>query len=243
MSLCILEYLDYAKFDSLCPGPVLITMDADWAPDFVLEEVLKAIPKGFHITFFATNPSPVLDDFGQAGHEIGAHPNFLPGSTHGKSPEEILARMRRHFPNAKGLRSHCLYQSSPLQEKIAQARFYYDCNQLLYMQNYLQPYRDWYGLFRVPYSWEDNVCCNVDRNFEPEYWLDKLSGPGLKILNFHPVLIALNVDSTPAQNYVDLKRAYPDLLDVPKRNFDGFRNTGEGIGSLFRGLIARLSDR
>jgi len=237
----ILKYLNKEEFNPLQKGPILFTMDADWSPDFILEEVLNMIPKGIYITLFATNPSPVLDLFQERGHEIGAHPNFLPGSSHGEDSDEVLRCMRNYFPKAKGLRSHSLLQSSPIQNKISMAGFSYDCNLLLYMQNYIQPYQDWYGIIRVPYVWEDNVCLQANKGYDTEYWLKQLSGPGLKIMNFYPLLITLNVNSSEAENYRALKHTYTDLRNVPEEGFNSYRNAGKGIGTLFRELISRLA--
>lgn len=241
MSLSLSKYLERQKFDPLCSGLILLTMDADWSPDFVLKEILNMIPEGVSITLFATNPSPVLGLFQERVHEIGAHPNFLPGSSHGANSDEVLIYMRHCFPGAKGLRSHSLFQSSPIQYKIAMAGFRYDCNLLLYMQDYVRPFRDWYGLIRIPYVWEDNVCLRMNNCYDTEYWLKQLSGPGLKIMNFHPLLITLNVNSTEAENYKALKQTYTDLREVPEEEFDSYRNAGKGIGTLFRELISRLA--
>src|SRR5215813_797703 len=79
------------------------TGDQDWAPAWASEQLLAAgarLRVPLHV--FRTNPCPVLDEaFAQGRITQGWHPNFLPGSDHGASPEQVIAYCRAHFPASR----------------------------------------------------------------------------------------------------------------------------------------------
>ena len=96
-------------------SPILVTLDIDWAPDWMVEDVVERLVRaGVRATLFATHDSPLLRSLeGNSEIEIGLHPNFLPGSSHGSTPEEIFATLRSWYPRATACRTHSLVQSEP----------------------------------------------------------------------------------------------------------------------------------
>ena len=64
---------------------ILITLDIDWAPDFIIkkvDEILKE--KGVKATWFVTHNSAYLNNLAKnKNYELGIHPNFLPNTTQG----------------------------------------------------------------------------------------------------------------------------------------------------------------
>ena len=69
-----------------------LTFDIDWAPDWIIEEVLTILDlKKVKGTFFITHETPLNREIALRGHNLGIHPNFLPGSSHGKNVFEIIA--------------------------------------------------------------------------------------------------------------------------------------------------------
>ena len=65
---------------------VVLTLDTDWAPDFVIDFVAKQlVAYQVRATWFVTHASPAVERLSQHSDlfELGIHPNFLPGSTHG----------------------------------------------------------------------------------------------------------------------------------------------------------------
>ena len=71
----------------------IITVDIDWAPDFVMDELLETlISAAVKSTWFITHRSPLLEKLREQKSlvELGIHPNFLPQSTQGKSTDEVI---------------------------------------------------------------------------------------------------------------------------------------------------------
>src|SRR5207244_3974947 len=69
-------------------------------------------------TWFVTHMSPAISRLRRNPElfELGIHPNFLPGSTHGDTPDAVLRHCRALVPDAVSMRTHCLVQSTLLLE-------------------------------------------------------------------------------------------------------------------------------
>ena len=95
---------------------ILITLDIDWASDFIIQKVDEMLKeKGVKATWFVTHNSAYLDNLSKnKNYELGIHPNFLPNTTQGKTPKEILEKLKKIVPNAVSIRSHALHQNSHL---------------------------------------------------------------------------------------------------------------------------------
>ena len=187
----------------------VVTLDIDWAPDFMIEEIATLLRRHeVRATWFVTHASPAIDALARTPElfELGLHPNFLPGSTHGTTHDEVWRHITGIVPDARALRTHGLYQSSPLLAAAA-ARWGVEVDVSLFLPRaaHLQPHRLRRGpatLVRLPYFWEDD-----DEMFEPApAWTlrdPRLCVDGLRIFDFHPVHLALN--TTDYDHYVRLK--------------------------------------
>lgn len=86
----------------------VMTSDVDWAADACIADIIEEAARfEIHIAFMATGESAELRRRAALGQvEIGIHPNFLPGSTHGSSVEAVISTMTGLFPEASFFRSH-----------------------------------------------------------------------------------------------------------------------------------------
>jgi len=183
----------------LCDAPVYaLTSDQDWAPEWALERLLEhAQAAGTPLHVFRTNPSPVLDA-AAAAEEItqGWHPNFLPGSTHGATTEEVLAACRALVPQARTARSHCFREDTLTLRALAAAGIAVDSQPASMFQPGLVPLLHESGILRLPVFFEDDLFfrwLTPDLDLAPV--LATLGSPGLKILNVHATFFACNVPS------------------------------------------------
>ena len=94
----------------------ILTFDVDWVPDFIMEPVIKTLKTNkLKSTWFVTHQSDILDELqNDELFEFGIHPNFRNGSSHGDTPDQVLASMKRIVPRAQSVRSHGLLQSSDI---------------------------------------------------------------------------------------------------------------------------------
>jgi hypothetical protein len=219
---------------------VVITLDCDWAPDFVIEDVADRLSdKKIKAVWFVTHESPILNKLKKNKlFELGIHPNFLPNSTQGKSFEQIMSNLKKIIPTAKTIRTHGLFQSTWLLSKFHEYGIENDTSLLLYKSKHLTPhYSNYFKLHRFPFFWEDDI----EMEEKPKW--DKLSlfdnVDGLKIFDFHPLHIFLN-----SLNFNKYKKIKSDiqLENLNEKNIQKFMNQKYGAGTYFDKLISTIQE-
>lgn len=219
-------------------SPLCFTTDIEWAPDWAIRDLFElADQHGVPLTPFLTHRSAYLvrrlrDD--NAG-DVGLHPNFLPGSTHGATVEEVIATMRALWPDAVSFRSHCFYDDTRMLRKMAEKGFRYDSNLFAFLQPMLAPLRTVAGTVRLPVFWEDDVHSDLGLPWEIGALRAPFQGPGLKIVNVHPLRVALNV---PDEDFHESHRQLGTAVDVDAR---AEAHPGRGTRTLLEELFAHAS--
>ena len=176
----------------------VLTADQDWAPEWANELFLEKVKKWkVPAHLFRTNPSERLDEAAQHGLiEQGWHPNFLPGSSHGSTVNEVVDYCKRTFPGARTARGHCFAEDSFRMRALAKAGIIADSQNPTPCQGYLMPTVHVSGVMRLPVYFEDDVAFDaMDRTFTVNVFQATLFTPGLKILNFHPTFVGCNTPS------------------------------------------------
>lgn len=182
-----------------------LTADQDWAPDWAMEYFIDwARGLGVPIHVFATNASAALAASAQRGEvSVGWHPNFAPGSTHGENPQEIISHLRTVAPHATTFRTHGFAESYQALLALAAAGHRVESQFPTRFSAGITPLVHASGLIRLPVWFEDDIWMrdpdDADRRVR-----DTADSPGLKILNLHPIHIALN---SPDFAYYDSRRA------------------------------------
>jgi polysaccharide deactylase WbmS-like protein len=220
-----------------------ITLDVDWAPDFMIEAAADALEsREVRATWFVTHQSPALERLRERPDlfELGMHPNFLPDSTHGSTPAEVVAHCAALVPEARCVRTHCLLQSTPLHDELLRgSAVETDLSLFLPGARHVEPIVQWSPagrLLRIPYVWQDNMeMCSPT----PQWRVDAvLDAPGMRVFDFHPAHVWLNSASFDA--YERLKQSGP-LAEATDTAAHRFRNTGRGTMTTFLDLADRLA--
>src|SRR6266568_176528 len=176
----------------------VLTSDQDWSPEWANAIFLERVRQwGQPVHMFRTSPSPDLDDEVKKGTlEQGWHPNFMPGSSHGATVEEVVQYCQRVFPGARTARAHCFAEDSFRMRALAKAGIIADSQNPTPCQGYLLPLIHPSGILRLPVYFEDDVAFDAaDRTFSVDVFRKSLFSPGLKILNFHPTFVGCNTPS------------------------------------------------
>lgn len=224
---------------------VCLSFDQDWAPAWATLDIHDAVAAApVEATFFATHGCESLEAIRERGLvELGWHPNFLTGSSHGSTTEEVLDTMALLVPEARGARAHCLVRGTPFLAAYKARGLSYDAADLHDGVSGLRPFLSWTGIVRIPIWFEDDV--HLERGLPCRLDALDLASPGLKVFTFHPVLVALNATNLTAYGALkaDLGRRGVPLTEARPEDFSPFRQEAEpGIGDLFRAVIAWMCE-
>lgn len=226
--------MDFNKSESL------LTLDVDWAPDFVIDHISTMIKK-FKIktTWFITHDSPAIQRLmGESLFEVGLHPNFENNSTQGNGIDNILQNLKKIVPGAKSIRTHGLLQSTNILSKFNQYGIDVDVSLFLGKQPLLKPhYSKYFKLTRIPYFWEDDVEMEEGADWENVEKYNQISG--LKIYDFHPIHIFLNSHSF--AEYKKIKNM--DWPNMDEAKLLSHKNESFGTETFFKLLLESLKNK
>jgi hypothetical protein len=228
---------------------ILITFDVDWAPDFMIDFALKRlVDAGVPATWFITHYSPALIRLSQNPDffELGIHPNFMRGSTQGKTESEILQTCLSIVPTCRAMRTHGLMQSSNILDLcISQGNLMVDASIFLPLCkniSVVRYLRMGKVLNRIPYYWEDDYAIDLaDSNEAVDIWdVDALvkDNDGIMIFNFHPIHVYLN--TADFESYERLKKVNKNLTDLNEDEVRKYINPKLGARTFFDELLKKM---
>jgi hypothetical protein len=190
------------------PSALCFTTDIEWSPEWAIRDLFELSDRyGVPLTPFLTHRSDYLwqrlesDD--EDRKDAGVHPNFLPGSTHGRTSDEVIETMAALWPDATSFRSHCFYDDTRTLRKLEERGFRYDSNACAFLQPLLTPMRTATSVLRFPVFWEDDLHSAARLPWAFSAINEALDAPGLKIFNVHPIRVALNI---PTESFYESKR-------------------------------------
>lgn len=218
------------------------TSDVEWAPESAISETLGIFNQiDIPISFFLTHDSEIIrKEFGNQRKSsfIGVHPNFLPNSTQGSTVPQQIETVRSLWPKARYFRSHAFFDNTYINRELVSKGFEFDSNEFHFLSPYIVPVLHHTGLMRFPVFWEDDAHWLTYPNEAAslEKYLEK---PGLKIFNFHPLSVALNIPST------EYYQRHKFLCDAKNRRMAIGKYTyhGRGTKTLLQEILSLLSRR
>lgn len=222
----------------------VITFDIDWAPDFMIDKVASLLrEKGVRATWFVTHACGAVERLRKNSDlfELGIHPNFLEGSSHGRTPMEVLSHLLAIVPEAISVRSHAVVQSGPVLELIVKrTRLMVDSTLFLPQMSHICPIKfEHFGgtLLRIPFFWSDDY--EMGKTFSQWSLAPYLDVEGLKVFNFHPIHIYLNsADETP---YQFLKQQADTLCEISQDKATAYIQEGIGAKTVLADLLDHLA--
>jgi len=213
------------------------TSDLDWNPDAAVQATVELFERAkAKLTVFATHKTPVVQE--SALVQVGVHPNFLPGSTHGGSFAEVMEHVFGLFPQAETYRSHSYFDNQAISEAMSRRGIRYDANLSLYLQERATPLRHCHGTWRFPTFFDDNIHWFHGGAWDFRKYRAQIDSPGLKIFNFHPYPIALNI---PSLEYYGTTRKH--FKTLTKEDAARHRYAGSGPVDFLGELLEFISSR
>ena len=209
---------------------IVLSFDMDWAPDFMIKDILDfLIFNKCKSTWFVTHDTILLSKMREYPElfELGIHPNFMSGSSHGTNFNQVMDNIMQIVPEAISVRSHALFYCHQLLDIYLKYGIKYDSSVNLFGAPFITPvkiYSKKNYLIRVPFYWFD---CNT---FECD-----LNVGGLKIFVFHPVHIFLN--SVNILKYESLKRKCGSIRHFSEELSKLYVGNGFGAKNILEELI------
>lgn len=218
------------------------TSDIDWASEDVMEEYFSGID-GLEIipTLFVTHHSEVIEKkFKQGKIERGIHPNFLNGSSHGSSFEEVIETCIKFAPESECFRSHRLFDVTDITHLLKNKyHFKYVSNLGTILQPEIRPVIHESGLIHFPIFFEDgtHLWNNLDFNLEKYEFLFK--SPGIKIISFHPMNFVFNSPSIKFMRNIKDSMSREEFNNISTLYINKFKNNSEkGIRNTIENICA-----
>ena len=225
---------------------VAITLDVDWAPDYIIEDTARLlIERRVKATWFVTHASPALKMLREHSEifELGIHPNFKEGSSHGRNMAEVVAHCMDLVPEAVSARSHGLIQSDYLwRYYVESSPIRRECSTFLGHAPGAYPSRFfWKGkeLLRIPYNYQDNIEMDMPRPvWDAGVFLGRKTG--IQMLDFHPFYIYTNASSMAV--FETVKMLGRPFHELSEQELLPHRRRGHGARSMFISALNYVSE-
>jgi hypothetical protein len=193
----------------------VLTADIDWASEYCIDHFL-GIADRFSLkpTLFVTHESAAIRKAERDGRaELAIHPNFLAGSSHGATPDAVIDHVLKLVPNALAVRYHRYFGAPKAEDALAERGLRYDSNVCRHLEPGLLAERLASGLLQFPVFFEDDVHWDHGLSWDFPTHAAAFFSPGLKVLNFHPFFVALNV---PGASFYTRQKQHIATLTAPQ---------------------------
>lgn len=214
---------------------VAVTVDLDWACEAAIEALLDALDeRRISPTVFVTHRSARVEAAFEE-IEVGLHPFFGEGSSHGASVDEVVRHVLDLPHNLPAFRCHRFAVSNTSREALVAAGMRISSNVCTDLEE-VRPFRERCGLVEVPIFFEDGGYLARGHS------LDRAPDHGGDVVVLvHPMHFAIN---TPNFDYMrDIKRsvtreAWRGLTGDDLRRL---RWQGRGVRDLVLDLLDRAA--
>lgn len=226
---------------------LLLSFDVDWAPDWAVERCASmCLDHNWQATFFVTHESKIVDMLkAEPQFEVGIHPNFASGSTHGGTPQEVIQYCLELVPDATSMRSHGFISSAALSTLVATRyrQIEVDTSVFLPFQSQIEPVRRYLGSPQTYLAILPTWLSDMSSAQTPGWSWTELppKAAGICLVNVHPIHVALN--SRDGTSYGELKRTLRDspLSALASKDVRPFVNKEEGVATWLRRFLKERS--
>ena len=217
----------------------VLSSDIDWASEYCIEKLL-AITARYEVTptLFVTHESSVIQKALNEGRvELGIHAKFLPNSSHGNDVDGVIDHLLSIVPHAIAVRCHAYTDGTHIAKALVRRGFGIDSNICCHLQRDLRPLYHWCRLLRLPVFFEDDVHWDRGGQWSFDRYASDFFSSGLKILNFHPFFVALNV---PDADFYARHKSYIKTLTRGQARL--LRYDGPGVETFLVEAIEQILD-
>ncbi len=216
---------------------IFLNLDLDWASEDVIEHGLSLFDEfALPLSIFQTHLSKaVLSRATRFKTELEWHPNFMVGSSQGKTFEEISSFLSEIPAEKKVTRCHLYYEPEDFVSFLSKNGIEATSDDLSPLKHKAVYEKD--GHAEVPLFFEDGGYIKAGHPLDASYVVEAMEGEGDYAFLFHPIHLAFN-----SIGY-SLTRGLKDGLSREKYGkistefILSHREQGYGVASLAKGLI------
>lgn len=218
-----------------------VTIDLDWACEAAIEETLDAFRElRVPVTVFATHRSPRVEAaLGEI--EVGVHPYFASGSSHGATIDEVVDHVLDLPHNLAAFRCHRFASCNGSREALARAGFLISSNVCTDLE-VLPPFADRYGCLEVPIFMEDGGFLFRSHPLAMGGSLARgLEQHGRKVIVVHPMHFVLNTPHFDYMAAIKRRTTRERWRAFTRRDLDALRWRSRGIRDLVLEVVGAAS--
>jgi len=216
------------------------TSDIDWASEDVMKVYFDTINK-YEIkpTLFLTHHSDIIEEnFKNKKTDRGIHPNFMNGSSHGNSFDEVAKTCIKFAPESFGFRSHRAFDLTDITHLLKNEYNYkYVSNQITILQQFVRPILHESGLVNFPVFFEDGTHLYNKLDLDFKRYKNLFISPGLKVISFHPMNFVFNSPTMPFMRQIKDSLSREEYNNISTNTIEKRSNRSKGIGDTVLDII------
>ena len=234
---------NFTFFSKLDPNKIeswfnkkIISIDIDWAPDFVLLDTIKLLENSKKkVCFFITHDTPLLKRISSnPNFEMGLHPNFDHVIKRGSkvTPLDILNSLSFVGPKITVLRSHGMTTSGRWLSLFQKFGITHLSNYFMFGVERIRPFHQLNDIIEAPvYFADDGYLYNQSNKIDCIRLLKNLNllTGGLKVFNFHPIHIYLNAKNLENYNLAKNHFSNEEILESMVESGFGVRKILQNV--------------
>lgn len=220
--------------------PVFVfSCDIDWASETVLHSFFEAVPlDSVNMTVFVTHHSGTIDKY--AGKEmitLAPHPNFLSGSSHGSSFDEVIESVERFAPEGKCFRAHRFFEVSDVTHRYYQKGMKFFSNTCTVLQTRQRPFLHESGLVAIPIFFQDGTHLLHRLELSLRKYQHYFESSGLKVISMHPMNFVINPPEIEYMRSIKRRLSRDEYNNIDEQQIVELRYDGVGIKNVIEEIF------
>jgi hypothetical protein len=217
---------------------VVFTIDLDWACEDSIKYICSYFNKmNLPFTIFNTHHSEYIVKNMDA-LEVGIHPSFIIGSSHGNTITDIIEESIKVPHNTKVFRNHRYHDSNEMREGLYQNGFEFSSNICTHLE-VLPPFHDRFNRLSFPIFFEDGGYLLNDEtlDFNTSKVKEKLLLPGLKVVLIHPMHFSINTNNFNTMKSIKAKLSREEWRKLTQSKIEKLEIKGIGIRTFIKDMV------
>jgi len=207
---------------------LIVTVDLDWACEPAIEETLDFLQEhNINTTIFITHRSPRVEE-SMNSMEVGLHPYFGLGSSHGSTIPEVVSYVMDLPYNLPAFRCHRFAICNSSKQEMAKAGMLISSNVCTDLE-IVAPFKDRFGFLEVPIFLEDGGYLWREHPLEMNSKLENIAHDSAKVIIIHPMHFALNTPNFAYMHNIKKSMSRSEWGNMTKNTLNQLRWKGRGI--------------